>query len=179
MVFNIFLFLKKKSKLFNSLQPSVVFLIQTSYLLFSAIQINGFYMEYNTRLKWRSPLKVKVSIMQKLDNIKYRKRTSIFDRINKSTIKKVLLPDRISWFNTRTISTDTAVNETWQYNFLLLQILMTPLSVQKNCFSLRQLRRPSVFDIKMRQCYLNLLQNNWSRVVRHCLVQYYSVWLMV
>ena len=71
-------------------------------------------MEYNTRLKWRSPLKVKVSIMQKLDNTKYRKKTSIFDRINKSTIKKVLLPDRISWFNTRTISTDTAVNETWQ-----------------------------------------------------------------
>ena len=171
MVFNIFLILKKKSKLFNTLQPSVVFLIQTSYLLFSAIQINGFYMEYNTRLKWRSPLKVKVSIMQKLDNIKYRKRTSIFDRINKSTIKKVLLPD--------TISTDTAVNETWQYNFLLLQILMTLLSVQKNCFRLRQLRRPSVFDIKMRQCYLNLLQNSWSRVVRHCLVQYYSVWLLV
>ena len=109
-----FFFFSKISKLFNSLQPSVVFLIKTSYLICSAIQINDFYTKYNTRLKWGSPLTAKFSIMQKLGNTKYRKKTYIFDTNEKSTIKKVLLPHRISWFVTRTISADTAANENWQ-----------------------------------------------------------------
>lgn len=113
-LFGFHLFFSKISKLFNSLQPSAVFLIKTSYLICSAIQINDFYTKYNTRMKWGSPLTVKVSIMQKLDNTKYRKKTSIFDINEKSTIKKVLLSHRISWFVTRTISADTAANENWQ-----------------------------------------------------------------
>lgn len=113
-LFGFHLFFSKISKLFNSLQPSAVFLIKTSYLICSAIQINDFYTKYNTRMKWGSPLTVKVSIMQKLDNTKYRKKTSIFDINEKSTIKKVLLSHGISWFVTRTISADTAANENWQ-----------------------------------------------------------------
>ena len=36
----------------NPFQPSVVFHIETSHLLFRAKQMTGFYMKRNTRLKW-------------------------------------------------------------------------------------------------------------------------------
>ena len=37
---------------FNPFQLSVAFYIETSHLLCSAKQMNGFYIEHNTRLKW-------------------------------------------------------------------------------------------------------------------------------
>ena len=48
----------------------VAYLIETSYLICSAIRITGFYMKYNNRLKWISLFKIKVSITQKVDNKK-------------------------------------------------------------------------------------------------------------
>ena len=75
--------------------------------------MTGFYFKCNTRLKCTSPFKV--SIIQKLENRKYKK-TSIFDRNEKFTIKKVHLPDRIFPFDTLLIS-GTAVKETSQVQF--------------------------------------------------------------
>ena len=40
------------NNLVNPLQPSVAFHIETSHLFYSANQMAGFYMKYNTRLRW-------------------------------------------------------------------------------------------------------------------------------
>ena len=37
---------------FNPFQPSVGFHIETNHLICSSNQITGFYMKFNTRLKW-------------------------------------------------------------------------------------------------------------------------------
>ena len=39
-------------KYFNASQPSVAFHIETSYLIYTANQMTGFYMKRNSEMKW-------------------------------------------------------------------------------------------------------------------------------